>query len=68
MDAEDTKAQQNGGSVTTETCTEGRAEAAAGASMSRHNEQHRPLASGDGGGRMVFPQRQPLATTNDDGE
>ncbi|KAF8196479.1 hypothetical protein BJ912DRAFT_1040092 [Pholiota molesta] len=66
MDAEDTKAQQNGGSVTTETRTEGRAEAAAGPLMSRHTEQNRPLASGDGGGRMVLPQRQPLATTNDD--
>jgi hypothetical protein len=68
MDAEDAKAQQNGDSVTADTRTVGRAEAAAGASMSRHTEQHRPLASGDGGGRMGLPQRQPLSTANDDGE
>ncbi|KAF8196465.1 hypothetical protein BJ912DRAFT_955294 [Pholiota molesta] len=65
MDAGEANARQDGGYVMTDPHTEGRAEAAAGASMSRHTQQ--PLAPGDGGGHMALPQRQPLATTNDDG-
>ncbi|KAF8196457.1 hypothetical protein BJ912DRAFT_111544 [Pholiota molesta] len=65
MDAGGTNARQDGGDVTADPCTEGRAEAAAGASMSRHTQQ--PLAPGSGGGRMALAQRQPLSTTNGDG-
>jgi hypothetical protein len=66
MDAGETKAQQEGGSMMTDPRMEGRAQVPAGALMSHRTQQ--PLAPGDGGGRMVLPQRQPPSTTNDDGE